>query len=400
MRSTHRRRAAGAVLPHLRRAVRAVLSSGGRVAGALPSSGRRGAPVFLMLAAAVVLSLGTAGAAKKPKAGAGETLQKSMEAFWDADYAVAENLAKDVIGKKDAGKEELAEAHKCLACVYVMQDVRRQAIESLVRMFEIDPASRFSPDANYPPPVITTFYAVRDSLFPGTTDINTVAVGDFENNSVYTGKFKNHDFGALSKALPHLITLDLTGATDLKVVDRQRTAEILKEMALSTSGFADPKQAVQAGNLLGAQAYIFGQYMVLSKDRVRIDARIVHTATGEVVVAKQITGTFSGDPEKFMALEKSLVTEIMKTLETMLGSAALENPAGLASAYFGDRAKRIKGRSGYVDGLFLTSEALAAEEGADYKAAIEKWSAVLSADPGNETAAIRIKVLKQTVAQG
>ena len=228
----------------------------------------------------------------------------------------------------------------------------------------------------------------------------TIAVGDFENNSVYTGKFKNYDFGALAKALPHLIMLDLTEAAKLKVVDRQRTAEILKEMALSTSGFADPTQAVQAGKLLGAHTYIFGQYMLLSADKVRIDARVVRTATGEVVVARQVTGTFSGKPEVFLQLEKQLVTELMKTLDQTLGSGLIENPAGVANAYFDKKAREVAGRTGYVDGIFLTSQALQAEEQKDYKGAIDQWKKVLAADPGNEMAAVRIKVLEQTVAQG
>jgi TolB-like protein len=339
-----------------------------------------------------------------PPAGKTESAQSrikaSMDAFWNAEYPTAEMLAQSVVSAKDAGKEELVEAHKCLACVYVMEESQRKALESLIRMFQLDPTARFSPDANYPPPVIHAYYAVKDSLFPGTMDLKTVAIGDFENNSVYTGKFGNYDFGALAKALPHVITLDLTEATDLKVVDRQRTAEILKELAISTSGFADPKSAVQAGKLLGAHAYIFGQYMLLSANKVRIDARVVRTATGEVVSAKSITADFGGKPETFLELEKKLVTEIMTTLDLTIGSGLIENPGGVAGAYFRDKSKRISGRAGYVEGIFLTSEALKAEEGGDYKGAIDSWKKVLAADPGNDVAATRIKVLEQTLKQG
>lgn len=362
----------------------------------------RPARTALLVAVALGLALAPPGRSqtgkKVPKPA--DTVKASMEAFWDSDYPAAEKLARSVMAEPRARKEDLVEAHKCLACVYVMQQAQRAALESLVRMFQIDPTARFSPDANYPPPVIQTYYTVRDSLFAGTMDLKTVAVGDFENNSVYTGKFKNHDFGALAKALPHLVMLDLTEATSLKVVDRQRTAEILKEMALSTSGFADPAQAVQAGKLLGAHAYIFGQYMLLSADKVRIDARVVRTATGEVVVAKQITGAFSGKPEVFLQLEKQLVTELMKTLDETLGSGLIGNPAGVANAFFDQKARRLAGRPGYVEGIFLTSQALQAEEQQDYRGAIDRWKQVLAADPGNEVASVRIKVLEQTVAQG
>jgi hypothetical protein len=184
------------------------------------------------------------------------------------------------------------------------------------------------------------------------------------------------------------------------VVDRQRTAEILKELSISASGFADPKSAVQAGKLLGAHAYIFGQYMLLSADKVRIDARIVRTATGEVVTAKSITADFGGKPETFLELEKKLVTEIMATLDATMGKGLLENPDAMAKAYFDGKSKRLAGRTGYVEGIFLTSEALAAEEEGEYKDAIGHWRKVLEKDPGNDVAARRIRILEQTLKQG
>lgn len=327
-------------------------------------------------------------------------LAQSLEAFWNVEYATAEGLARSVLEQPGADREDLVEAHKCLACVHVMRRERKEALDALISMFQLDPGARYSPDANYPPPVIRTYHEVRDSLFAGTMDVATIAVGDFENNSVYTGKFGDYDFGALAKALPHVITLDLAGATSLKVVDRQRIGEVLKELAISESGMADPKSAVKAGQLLGAHAYIFGQYMLLSADRVRIDARVVRTATGEVLTAREVTARFDGKPETFLELEKKLVTELMAVLDLELGKGVDSDHEQLAADWFAKKKKLVERRSGYVEGVFLTSEALAAEEAGDWTAAIERWKKVVVADPGNETAQIRIKVLEQTVKQG
>jgi TolB-like protein len=327
-------------------------------------------------------------------------LARSLEAFWNVEYGTAEELARSVLAAPAVDKAQMVEAHKCLACVYVMQKERRQALASLVSMFQLDPAARYSPDANYPPPVIRTYHEVRDSLFAGTMDVATIAIGDFENNSVYTGKFKDYDFGALARALPHLVGLDLAEVTSLKLVDRQRIAEVLKELAISESGMADPKNAVKAGQLLGAHAYVFGQYMLLSADQVRIDARVVRTATGEVLTARQVTAKFDGKPETFLALEKQLVTELMRTLDVELGRVDEKSADQMAAAWFARRKATVGGRPGYVDGIFLTADALAAEEAGDWPGAIEKWKAVSAADPGSETARIRIKVLEQTVAAG
>lgn len=328
-----------------------------------------------------------------------KVLKASMDAFWEQDYTTAEQLARQVAATPGTGKGDLIEAQKTLACIYEIQRQQMAAIKSIMTMLKIDPTARFSLEESYPPTVISRFWSVRDSLFAGTTDLKTIAVGDFENNSVYTGKFGNYDFGALSRALPHLVTRDLAQAGDLKVVDRQRTSEILKELAISTSGFADPKMAVKAGKLLGAHAYIFGQYMLLSASTVRIDMRVVKTATGEVLDARSITADFSGKPEKFFELEKQLVTELMTTLKT--AGAGIEGDAvGQANAYLKKKGDGISGRKGYVDGLFLTAEALKAEESKDYKGALNAWKKVLAADPANELAAVRIKVLEPLTGRG
>jgi TolB-like protein len=359
-------------------------------------------PRFARIRALVALSLVgivSLAAAPKTKTDLAQTNRASMDAFWNQEYKSAEEMARSVVGAPGATKADLVEAQKTLACVYVMQKQQLAAIQSLMSMLKIDPTARFSLEESYPPPVISRYWSVRDSLFSGTTDIKTIAVGDFENNSVYTGKFKDYDFGALAKALPHLITCDLAEAGDLKVVDRQRTSELMKELAISASGVADKKQGVKIGKFLGAHAYIFGQYMVLSKDKVRIDARVVQTATGEVLQARQVTAEFSGDPEKFFALEKQLITELLTTLKAS-GVRTADDPVGQASAYFEKRSKNVGNRKGYVEGLFLTAEALRAEEARDYKTAVDGWKKVLAADPGNELAALRVKVLEPLAKQG
>lgn len=328
-----------------------------------------------------------------------EMVLGAQQAFWNGEYPAAIQMAHTILASDGLAEPARVEVHKLLAAAFTMNRVHQSALDNLVQMFSLDPTARYSPDTNYPPPVLQNYYAVRDSLFSGTMDIRTVAVGDFENNSVYTGKFKDYDFGALASALPHIITQDLTQITDLKIVDRQRTAAILGELKLSSSGFASSEQAVQVGQLLGAHSFIFGQYMLISADKIRIDARIVQTATGEVLSAKQITAKFDGKPEVFLDLEMKLITELMKTLNAVMGTELLEEPEKAAREFFAEKKKEIKKRDGYVDGVFLTAQALEAEKQGDYAAAVENWKQVLAADPKNEVAAIRIRILTP-LAQG
>ena len=66
---------------------------------------------------------------------------------------------------------------------------------------------------------------------------------------------------------------------------------------------------------------------------------------------------------------------------------------GNATKYYAQKEVDIDSRAGYVDGVFLTSQALDAEERGDYAEAVESWKRVLSVDPENRVAAIRVKIL-------
>ena len=49
----------------------------------------------------------------------------------------------------------------------------------------------------------------------------------------YKGKFKDYDYSLFSRALIHIIGADLAEATSLKIVDRQRTNQLLTEFELT-----------------------------------------------------------------------------------------------------------------------------------------------------------------------
>jgi hypothetical protein len=157
---------------------------------------------------------------------------------------------------------------------------------------------------------------------------------------------------------------------------------------------------VRAGQLLGAHTFVFGQYMILSKDKVRIDARVVKTATGEVLLTKQVTGEFSGSPEKFLELEQELVTAIAAGIDEVLAANGLESHVEEdAQGYFAKKRATIKNRPDYVESKFLVAMALESEDTGDYEEARDAWQRVLDVDPANEVAPVRIQVL-ETLMQG
>lgn len=346
--------------------------------------------VAATVAGALFTGIATPTAKADETKGSAETV---CEAYFYQEYDRAIDLARQIV-QSDSPTTEKLDAYRCKTCSYVALSEVRPAKMTIAEMLEVDQTARFSPDLSYPPVVIDLYNAVRDSLYPGTMDINTIAVGDFEDNSIYKGKFGDYDFSMFKDALIHTINADLAEATPLKLVDRQRIDKITAELALNQNAMMDPEHAVQAGRLLGAHSFIFGQYMILSKDTVRIDARVVHTATGEIVLTKQVTGKFDGDALKFLELEKELVTSLASGIDkirtTEVESSDMKQKA---EAYFEEKEGAVDSKMKYVESKFLAAQALELEDQGKFNDAQDVWRQVLDADPRNEIAETRIRIL-------
>ncbi len=317
-----------------------------------------------------------------------------------ANYSSAEKTARRVTEDAGASVGARVEAEKTLVLVFLSNGDKDAAREALERMLDLDASARFSPEGKYPPMVYEFYHEVKDAMPEGTMDIRTIAIGDFENNSVYTKKYKNYDFDLFRPALVHSIITDLSTSTGLKIVDRQRTEKIIEETQLGATGAVDPQQAVRAGKLLGAHCFVFGQYMILDKKKVRIDMRVVHTATGEIIVAKQITGEFRGKPEKFLDIEKELVLVVAGAVDQVTGKVAGQKSdyQATAAAHFIAKGEDINDRKNYTEAHFLIGQAVEHEENMDYRAALTSWQQVLEVDPENEDARQRVLVLTPIVA--
>jgi len=315
------------------------------------------------------------------------------EAYQEAAYKRALELAAEVLATTDAPPVRVG-VHKAEACTYIILKDTPGARRAIREMLEEDSSARFSPDFYFPRPVIDLYQTVRDSVQKDAMDVRTIALGDFEDNSVWRGKIKDYDFSYFEPALIHTITADLHDATHLKIVDRQRTRQILDEIELGQSGFSSPQDAVRAGKLLGAHTFIFGQYMILSPQKVRIDARVVHTETSEIILTHSVTGEFSGDPEKLLELEKELVVGLAKGIEKILAAKGDDlKPSEMASAYYEEKAASVSDDSDYLEKKLLQAKALEAEERGESDEAREAWTQLLEKDPTNQLAKIHIQII-------
>ncbi len=103
----------------------------------------------------------------------------------------------------------------------------------------------------------------------------TLAIGDFKNDS------EVFYLDAWERSIPEFLKSELNQAVELTIVERQQLESVLNEQALSMTGLMDSTAAQTIGKMVGAQ-YIIGGKINQSGKWIRIDARIVQVATGEV----------------------------------------------------------------------------------------------------------------------
>lgn len=135
----------------------------------------------------------------------------------------------------------------------------------------------------------------------------TVAVTYFDNNTA------EPRFDPLGRGLADMLITDLAQVEGLTVVERSRLNELLAELELAESAFVDPATAARMGQGLGATAILTGAFAAVEPD-LRIDARLVDVASGEVIAAWEVTGP----DEEFFLLEKELAATLVQQLQIEL----------------------------------------------------------------------------------
>ncbi len=139
---------------------------------------------------------------------------------------------------------------------------------------------------------------------------NTLAVLDFENNSL----FQPDEYQPLAKGLSEIMITELDQVEAIDVVERQKLKSVVDELKLSQSGLVSEKGSIEVGKMLGAQYLVFGSYMVALDKKIRIDARIVSVETGLTVKASQVTGK----EENLLSLISKLSKKILEDLDVRL----------------------------------------------------------------------------------
>ena len=144
----------------------------------------------------------------------------------------------------------------------------------------------------------------------GLAQMSTLAVLDFENNSL----FQSEQYQPLAKGLAEMVITELSRVQTVRVVERRELRSLLEEMKLSQTGSVSGETSVQVGRLLGAHHLVFGGYMVALDEKIRIDVRIIEVETGLTVKAEEVTGKTN----KVLTLLKKLSKKILDDLDIKL----------------------------------------------------------------------------------
>jgi len=290
-----------------------------------------------------------------------------------------------------------------LATIAIQENRPSEARAVFSQILRLEPTANLDHPEKLPPPVTRLFYRMRDSLCASrqdelvsqgqlVTELRTIAVWDIENNSFAPSKW---NLDHLCRGLGQAIITDLQGATELKIVERQRLNVLRDDLELGKNpGQVDPKYRVQMGRLCGAQSYLFGQFMLVSKNRVRMDLRWVRTDTGEILLAKGVEQDLGG-PDGVFQLERKvlldlLAPQIRKMLAGELKPGQLEQRFELQLE---QRRKSLDKRSSYTAMIESSGSAMALEDGGDYAGAAAAWERVASMSPADSTARFRARAL-------
>lgn len=161
----------------------------------------------------------------------------------------------------------------------------------------------------------------------GDRAVPTIAVLDFNAFSLTPGE----DAASVGRGLAAMIATELAERPAVRVIDRQQVEELIQKRQLGLSGRLDESQAVQLGQLLGAQYVVVGN-VALEPRRARIDLRLLDVATGTIERADRRQGS----RDEFLALVEEIADAFTKDLRlppAAVSTAVLAIPAEAALAY-------------------------------------------------------------------
>ncbi len=311
-----------------------------------------------------------------------DQMAEGVTAYTTGDYDTTIRLFSDLAKDDARATPERREALHYLGRAYIAKRMANEARETLTELLELEPPLvELDPDME-PPPLMKLYYEVRKDVSNSyeveraRDGIQTLAIMDFTNNSV-----DDHErFAPMEQGFASVLIHQLNGATDLKVVERERIQWLLSELDLQQDASrVDQSTAVRMGKLMGAQAMLLGSFIKHRKD-IMINARLVNVETGEILMSEQVKGR----AEDFYELTQQLSLKVAQGINVTLSETTL----GAST-----ETKSLDAQISYSEGIVLL-------EKEEYRAAYEKFLEALEYDASYSRARLKADSIEPLLAAG
>lgn len=222
------------------------------------------------------------------------------------------------------------------------------------------------PAATFPSVLFTGLLTVAAGFGPLVAqegEKSVVAVVRFDNN---TG---DDQYQHLGRALSSMMISDLSVLDEkIQLVERERLEELLAELDLQQSAYADPSSAQSVGMIVGAEYVVAGAF-VTAEPIMRLDTRIARVETSEIVTTAEVTG----ERETLFDLQEELAAQLVEGLDLVLTEEERERL----------RAQQEANRIDDLETFVAFSEALCLLDYGAYGEGLEKMREVQTAAPGS-----------------
>jgi TolA-binding protein len=115
-----------------------------------------------------------------------------------------------------------------------------------------------------------------------------VVVFTFDNSSIGAG---HAEFEGIRTGVQDLLITDMASNSHIRLVDRARINEVLREQNMVSNQQIDPQTAIHLGNIMGAQYAIVGGFMSDGHGKAVLTGRTIDLETTQIANPEKITGS-------------------------------------------------------------------------------------------------------------
>ena len=207
-----------------------------------------------------------------------------MRAGITPDDLLKEMEDKKLVVKKEqlvkVGKiEEKKEVKDDVTVLYQAKEEKKETEDDVIVLYQAEEEKQKVVKEKVQIKIKTPLIAAQPRITRVGSPLS-IAVLPFDNSG------KNIHSSMISITMDKLITR-LVKTRRFKIIDRGAIEKIMQEQALSMTGMVDEASAVEAGRVIGADAIIIGN-MVLMNDIVKVSVRLIDVETSETIVANDV----------------------------------------------------------------------------------------------------------------